>query len=136
MMRIRLADTADVDRWDRYVERSAKCSAYHRWAYRSALEDAYGLRTRYLVAENDQGDVTGILPSARIPRLGGPGSLCALPYCDLGGPVADNPAIEPAPRRRALCRLQKQAPLTDQQGTEERARRDRRQRRGTRGPFL
>lgn len=62
---------------------------YHRFAWKDALENAYGVRTAYRLAEHD-GQVVGVAPAARVPRPFGVGGLCSLPYCDRGEPLADD----------------------------------------------
>ncbi len=96
MTTTRLANAADAARWDAFVVSHPRCSAYHRWAYRQAMEDAYGLRTLYRLAEDSAGRIIGILPLARIPRPFGNGPICSLPYCDLGGPLGIDEEVEQA----------------------------------------
>ncbi len=66
---------------------------YHLFAWKKAMESAYGLRTEYLMAESDN-TIVGVLPLAviKVPFF----SSCAvsLPYCDAAGPLADNEDIE------------------------------------------
>ncbi len=60
------------------------------------MEEAYGIRTHYYLAENSGGAVIGILPAARVPRPLGRGQLCSLPYCDVGGPLASESPVREA----------------------------------------
>lgn len=88
-MQVRLATYADKDVWDDYVLRQPGGTAYQLFAWREATEKAYAFEGRYLLAENDLG-VCGVLPliDFRIPLVGR--SLVSLPYCDVGGILADD----------------------------------------------
>jgi len=92
-MRIRLADNADQSSWDAYVLRHPQGLAYQMYAWKKAVEQAYGFRGAYLLAE-EQGVVCGVLPLIHLkaPFLGG-GRFVSLPYCDAGGVIADDPVI-------------------------------------------
>ncbi len=63
--RVQRANDGDAPRWDRFVESHPSASPYHRWAWKNAMEQAYGIRTHYYLAENSGGAVIGILPAAR-----------------------------------------------------------------------
>jgi len=75
--------------WDQYVEQHKGHSPYHLFAWLAAIEAAYSHDVYYLVAKQDV-NIVGILPlvSIRIPFKGG--ALCSLPFCDVGGCLADN----------------------------------------------
>jgi hypothetical protein len=60
------------------------------------MQAGYQLETHYLIAETEDGSICGVLPAARVPKPLGRGSLCSLPYCDRGEPLADNESIETA----------------------------------------
>ena len=94
-MQIRLATYADTDAWDDYVLRQASGTAYQLFAWRKAVEEAYAFKGLYLLAEDDTA-ICGILPliDFRIPLLGS--TLISLPYCDVGGVLANNDEIEQA----------------------------------------
>jgi FemAB-related protein (PEP-CTERM system-associated) len=82
---------ADGPRWDEYVERAPAATFFHRVAWREILEDEFGYRTHYLVAERGE-RIVGVLPLAEVrSRLFGH-TLSSLPHCVYGGPAADEPA--------------------------------------------
>lgn len=87
-MIIRTATAEDRDRWDAYALAHGEATPYHRFGWKVALESAYGHHTQYLIAETD-GNVVGILPLARLsPPLLKP-HWSSLPFCDIGGCLAD-----------------------------------------------
>lgn len=98
---VRQAGAGDAERWDRYVQAHPGALAYHRFAWKQAMEAAYGLRCPYLLAERD-GNVRGVLPLAliRFPLL--KRELVSLPYCDVGGVLADDEGIEADIARAAI----------------------------------
>lgn len=100
-MQVRLATYADKEAWDDYVLRQPGGVAYQLIAWKEAIEQAYAFEGRYLLAESDLG-ICGVLPliDFRIPLIGR--SLVSLPYCDVGGILADDTATAAALRGHAL----------------------------------
>jgi FemAB-related protein (PEP-CTERM system-associated) len=92
-MKIRAATDRDRTAWDAYVLRHVNGLAYHRYAWKEAVEQAYGFAGRYLMAETD-GRLRGVLPLIHFRGPLWPGKLVSLPYCDVGGPLADDAATE------------------------------------------
>lgn len=94
-MIIRLANASDIQAWDHYVSSHQDATPYHRFGWGQAVEQAYGHSACYWLAE-EHSQVIGILPSVQVKRLLGGAKYCALPFCDLGAPLADNPEIKSA----------------------------------------
>ncbi|EED33947.1 conserved hypothetical protein [gamma proteobacterium NOR5-3] len=92
-MSVRAATDSDAVRWDAYVNAHSQGTPYHLWSYKQALEGSYRLRTVYCVAEDDKQNLVGVLPCAQLPHPLGRGSLCALPYCDRGDALSNDPLI-------------------------------------------
>ncbi|WP_395344613.1 FemAB family XrtA/PEP-CTERM system-associated protein [Ningiella sp. W23] len=78
--------------WDAYAMQSDHATAYHLFAWGQAVEAAYGYICHYFIAQRD-GSTVGILPLVEMRSLNLQKLLCALPYCDVGGPVADSEEI-------------------------------------------
>ena len=91
-MNIRIATESDQKAWDDYVWIHPDAVAYHQFAWGQAVKKAYRFKPVYLIAE-DHGVIVGVLPLVRlkIPLLGA--QLVSLPYCDLGGVLADNESV-------------------------------------------
>jgi len=81
--------------WDQYVQQHKDHSPYHLFAWLAAIESAYSHQVYYLVAKQDL-IIVGILPlvNIRIPFKGN--SLFSLPFCDVGGCLADNKEVKTA----------------------------------------
>lgn len=118
-MHIRLATAADKNVWDGYVLAHPEGTAYQLWAWREAVESAYGFAGLYLLAEAE-GQLRGVLPLVdfRVPLRGA--SLISLPYCDAGGVLADDETVAGlllaeaqtlGRKRNAPCLLRSVAPL-------------------------
>jgi FemAB-related protein (PEP-CTERM system-associated) len=83
-MNVREASPEDRAVWDRFVLDHPDATPYHLFAWKQAVEEAYGHRTSYLLAEDDDGP-RGLLPLVliRVPLLRR--QLVSLPFCDVGG---------------------------------------------------
>ena len=83
-LRIRPFEPGDEVRWDAFVECCPEATFFHRSAWRSILEEVFGHRSHYLIAERDDA-VVGILPLAEIKSFLFGHSLISLPFCVYGG---------------------------------------------------
>lgn len=107
MSSVSTLDHKQYQDWQNYVAQHNNASCYHDYAWGQAIQAAYGHKAHYFIAKEEQQTV-GILPVIEIrkPLLGR--ELCSLPFCDLGGCLADNPGIEEqliqhASRHLAAC---------------------------------
>lgn len=101
MLKIRPAQAADRIAWDEYIDGNPDCSPYHLFAWGESVSIAYGHEQRYFLAES--GDrITGVLPLIKLarPLLGD--EVVSLPFCDIGGPLADSAEIAQA-LKTAAC---------------------------------
>lgn len=92
MYNVRNADRSDCKAWDDYVTSSPGRTPYHLFAWGETVLHAYGHEVRYLVADSDAG-IVGVLPIIEMhrPLLGN--TAVSLPFCDLGGPLANTASI-------------------------------------------
>lgn len=78
--------------WDEYVRHHADASPYHASAWLKAVEKGYGHGNASLLAyENDE--VVGVLPLVNMSLPFSKDRLVSLPFCDMGYPLANSPAI-------------------------------------------
>ncbi len=94
-MIIRPAMAEDKSRWNTYVAQHTECSPYHFWGWGDAITQAYGHAADYLLAEQD-GEICGVQPLIRMHQPFGRSHCCALPFCDVGYPLADSETIRTA----------------------------------------
>lgn len=94
-MSVTVASDKNSVNWDRFVSDHADSVNYHRWAWKRVIEQAFGWRTFYLIAE-ENGKISGILSLVWLKsRLFG-NLLCSLPYFSEAGLVADSPEASEA----------------------------------------
>lgn len=79
--------------WDRYVQQHRGHSPYHLSSWLAAIAQTYSHDVYYFAAKQGA-EIVGVLPlvNIRIPVKGS--SLCSLPFCDVGGVLADNEEIK------------------------------------------
>jgi len=94
MITVRAAENSDHESWDRFVTHHAQSSAYHQMAWKIAIEKGYKHKCFYWLAEDEGKNIVGILPTAWVKSPISKGSLCALPFCDVGGALANDEKIE------------------------------------------
>jgi FemAB-related protein (PEP-CTERM system-associated) len=85
---IRLATDNDQPAWDSYVLSNPDAGPYHLYAWKTAVEQGYGHKGLYLMAEDaPDGSCVGVLPLICFKMPWGKKSLISLPYCDYAGPL-------------------------------------------------
>src|SRR6476660_2098754 len=95
MPQIRLMQPQDAARWDEFVLNCPQASFFHRAGWQKVIEQAFGHKTYFYLAEVD-GRIEGVLPLAQIKsRLFGH-SLGSLPFCVYGGPAASSEEVAAA----------------------------------------
>jgi FemAB-related protein (PEP-CTERM system-associated) len=78
-----------IEEYDAYVSGHPKATPYHQSGWLKAAERAYH-HTGWLVTVHREGDLCGVLPLVEVKPPVGSKSLVSLPFCDLGGPLADD----------------------------------------------
>jgi FemAB-related protein (PEP-CTERM system-associated) len=92
---VRSLEASDFERWDAYVLAHPEATFFHRAGWQRVIENAFGHRTHFLLAEQD-GALVGLLPLTEInSRLFGH-SLSSLPFCAYGGILSDHDAARTA----------------------------------------
>jgi FemAB-related protein (PEP-CTERM system-associated) len=104
-MKIRIAVASDQAIWDEYVDGHNNATPYHRFAWLLSIEQAYQHENVSLLAFNDD-TLVGVLPCIKMQKPFSKPSYCALPFCDLGFGLANEPSILKALQSEALTLLQ------------------------------
>ncbi|WP_336366668.1 FemAB family XrtA/PEP-CTERM system-associated protein [Marinobacter sp. C2H3] len=87
--------------YDAYVASHPRATPYHCSAWLVAVQAGYGHRA-WIVSAHRGERLCGILPIVEVRRPFGPRALVALPFCDLGGPLADDSEAYTALEAQAL----------------------------------
>ncbi len=77
----------DESEWERFVAASPQATFYHTLKWKKALEEAFSLKTVYLVVRGNSGEVVGVCPLALTRKLGIFRVLDSLPESDFAGPL-------------------------------------------------
>jgi len=101
-VRIDSTSAAPAD-WDRYVEAAPLATAYHRARAVAIGERAFGLRTSFLAARGEQGQLIGVLPLVEQSSTLFGRFLISLPFVTYGGILADDPSVAAALAERAAA---------------------------------
>ena len=92
---VRPGADADAVAWDDFIAGHPEATFFHRFAWRSVLETAFGQRAPYLIAY--RGDrVVGVLPLVHMRSLLFGNALISTAYCMEGGPLAADAAAHAA----------------------------------------
>jgi len=83
---IRVRGYAQEDRphWDAFVHRCPDATFFHRIGWKDVIEECFGHRTHYLLAERGA-EIVGVLPLAEIKSFLFGHALVSLPFCAYGG---------------------------------------------------
>lgn len=82
----------DTARWESFVEHCPDATFFHRAGWKSVLEQCFGHRTHYLLAERGA-SIVGVLPLAEIKSFLFGHSLVSLPFCAYGGVATTDAAV-------------------------------------------
>ena len=83
-MKVERIGVAGAAEWDTYVLAHPDSTVYHRYAWRSIFGESFGYRSFYLMARDERGAVSGVLPLFLV-RSPFSKRLVAVPFRDRGG---------------------------------------------------
>ena len=93
-MLLKLASDIDKNKWNSFTSGHPQVSPYHHFAWKSSIEKAYGHQCFYLIVEDANKEIIGVLPTVAIKPPFIKGKLCALPFCDYGACLAADESVE------------------------------------------
>ncbi len=85
MTAVKIADSHDKKRWDDFVISHEDAGPYHLFAWKEAVENAYNHKAIYLIHDNANGSIEGVLPLIYVKPPMLKGILVSQPFCDYGG---------------------------------------------------
>ena len=95
--KIKYADDADRQLWDRYIQMHPRATLFHRFAWREVIAKTYGHMAYFLIAIDAQAPAeraVGVLPLVNLNYVIFGNHLISLPFLDGGGILADTVAVE------------------------------------------
>ncbi|HEX5763388.1 MAG TPA: GNAT family N-acetyltransferase [Solirubrobacterales bacterium] len=93
---VRPVEPDDYQRWDRFVRSHPEATVYHLSAWARILAGAYRFKPRYLVVEDESGNLRGVLPLLSRRGLITGLRMRSLPAVEIGGPLGADEAAERA----------------------------------------
>ena len=101
-IRVRELESGSRDRWDAFVTACPSATFFHRAGWQRIIEGSLGHKTYFLYAENDPGDIIGVLPLVYIRSMLFGRSLTSTAFCVYGGPAVSTPEAATALTARAV----------------------------------
>ena len=86
---VRLAEASDGTAWDDYVDAHPSASIYHRFVWRSIIDEVFQRQTYFFLATSGE-QIVGVLPLVRLKSLVFGDFLVSMPYVNYGGILADD----------------------------------------------
>lgn len=80
--------------WDQFVRSQAGWTHFHRYGWRTVIEQVMGHDCPYLVARDPDGTIAGVLPLVRVRSALFGHYLVSLPFVNYGGPLGTDAAIQ------------------------------------------
>ena len=94
------------ERWEEFVYSSPAATCYHRWNWKQVIERSFGWPTYYLVAEDEEGRVAGLLPLVWQKSVLFGSFLTSLPFLNAGGILSASKQAERALLEEAVALIQ------------------------------
>ena len=98
---IKPADESDQKQWDAYVLNHPSATPYHLYAWKKAIETAYGHQSTYYIAKKNS-TIIGALPLVHLRLAPFINQLVSLPFCDVGNCLADDDVIQDSLLKQAV----------------------------------
>ncbi|NIR68377.1 FemAB family PEP-CTERM system-associated protein [candidate division KSB1 bacterium] len=80
--------------WDGFVSRHPRANMYHLMGWKTVFESVFGYSSYYLMAENSEGQVTGMLPMFLMTDIFRRRYLISNPFSNFAGICSDNQEAE------------------------------------------
>ncbi|MCO7226251.1 FemAB family XrtA/PEP-CTERM system-associated protein [Pleionea sp. CnH1-48] len=91
---IRIASDSDKARWNEFVDNHPAGTFFHRFEWKEVIDKAIKHKTYYLIAEDDSGTITGVLPLTHVKSILFGSNMVSNPFCVYGGVIANDQNVE------------------------------------------
>jgi FemAB-related protein (PEP-CTERM system-associated) len=89
----RLTGNGSEAEWDACVQAAPGWTHFHRWGWKSVIEDVFAHECLFLAARDATGAVLGVLPLVRAKSVLFGDYLVSMPFVNYGGPLGTNAAV-------------------------------------------
>jgi serine/alanine adding enzyme len=89
-MNVRVAKQEDSDKICEFIRRMDTSSLYHDYVWMGVIEEIFRQRCYYLVCENAQNRISGVLPLVQLKSLLFGNYMVSVPYFNYGGVCAED----------------------------------------------
>ena len=90
-MNIKHATIEDLKMIDSYIEETDHSTLYHKYLWGIVIEKSFGHKYYYLMCEDADGRVCGVLPLVHMKSLVFGNMLASMPFFNYGGVCSENP---------------------------------------------
>ncbi len=90
-------------KWQEYVMENDTTTFYHQVGWKKVIQETYNHEPYYLLAEDDVGDIVGILPLFYMTSIFFGRRLVSVPFAPYGGVCADNELVGKALNDEAIA---------------------------------
>ena len=81
------------DKWKKYLDNCDAASIYHTPEWKKFLEETFNYNPHYLFAEDDSGNIIGLLPLFYVKSKLTGNRLCSVPFSHICGPIGNVTAV-------------------------------------------
>ncbi len=89
-MEVRSFHDTDAVRWDEFVKSSPTGNCYQLAGWKKVIEESFGHKTFYMLCQNGDGRITGIVPIVHLKSWLFGSFMVSLPYFNYGGICAED----------------------------------------------
>lgn len=93
MISVKPISELSSDAWNEFVTQHVSATPYHRYDWVAAVQDGYGHSALAVVSTDENETINGLLPLVKLKPPVGKEALCSLPFCDVGGVLANSDEI-------------------------------------------
>ncbi|MHB2155301.1 FemAB family XrtA/PEP-CTERM system-associated protein [Calditrichota bacterium GD2] len=86
-MKVAALTPSRYEAWDAFVDRHPSGRIYQKTVWKAIFEQAFGRKTLYYFAEDEAGEIQGVLPLVHFHTFIAGKQLISLPYVNYGGPI-------------------------------------------------
>jgi hypothetical protein len=91
---IKIVNEVEEDEWKKFLYSCDATSIYHTPKWKKFLEETFNYKPYYLSAEDESGEIVGLLPLFHVKSKLTGNRLCSVPFSHICGPVGNEEAFK------------------------------------------